>query len=140
MSRLPNYRSRLFSVIGKYEREKFVYGKTDCAMFAASCIEAITGTDPAAAFRGKYTTVIGGMRKLKTHTGFTDRQEWISSMGNSVQPAFAQVGDIAIINNPDGDEDGYSLGVVGGSFVLAMGLNGLVRLPLSCMIGTYRIG
>lgn len=34
---------------------KFTWGTFDCCMFAANCVLAMTGIDPVAAYRGKYT-------------------------------------------------------------------------------------
>jgi hypothetical protein len=50
--RLPDWAERLQTVISEAKKKKFEYGSFDCALFAASCVEAVTGIDYAAELRG----------------------------------------------------------------------------------------
>ena len=67
-ARLPNWDQRLFAYLST-ARVAVRSGDTNyCALFAAGAVEAVTGEDPAAAFRGHYReaadnleTVISGL-------------------------------------------------------------------------------
>ena len=71
MSRLPNWRHRLASYVSDKARAEFDPGQTDCALFAAGAVEAVTGHDPAQGHRGRYNTIQGGLRRLRK-SGTTD--------------------------------------------------------------------
>lgn len=134
----PDYRSKLFAVIADYEGKPFEYGKRDCAIFGGAVIEALTGTNPAQDFIGKYKTAKSGLKVIKT-AGYASQADWLAKHGTEVPVSMAQFGDLAVI---PGDENlsGFTIGVVGGSFLIAMREVGLVRLPLSVASTVYRVG
>lgn len=45
--------------------DPFAYGSHDCCTFISGAVEAITGVDPMAEFRGQYDTELGSLRALK---------------------------------------------------------------------------
>lgn len=138
MNKLPDHRARLFAVVAKYENKTFEYGSADCALFGADVVEAMTGIDPAADYRGHYKTALGGLRAIRK-AGYNDQADWLRAHGVEVSPPMAQVGDLVVIATGEDGETGYSIGVCGGSFILAMGLRGLVRLPLAYASECWRI-
>lgn len=135
--RLSDYRSRVFEVINKHERQPFRYGVNDCALFGADIVEAITGVDPAAQWRGKYRSAAGGLRLMKD-AGYKNQAEWLEKHGERVETPFAQFGDIAVLKAST-DIAGNALGVVGGGFIIGMSKNGLVRVGLDQAVACYRI-
>ena len=113
--RLPDWRSKLAFYLHSIAAKPFVWGGHDCALFAAGAVEAMTGHDFAAEFRGRYNTSIGGMRILRK-AGFSDHAALAASLFMEVKPAFAHVGDIAVVDT----EQGAALGVVQGSRVYVL--------------------
>lgn len=65
MIRLPQWEAGLIALLEAAERRPFAYGAWDCALFGAAVIEAVTGEDHGADWRGRYKTEIGYMRRLK---------------------------------------------------------------------------
>src|SRR5258708_4686376 len=55
MKRLEDWVVRLEAFIKERTAQPFKWGSQDCCLFAADAIEAITGVDLAADFRGKYS-------------------------------------------------------------------------------------
>jgi hypothetical protein len=118
-------RSRLLDYIETVRREPFEYGRCDCGTFAAGAVEAMTGTDPAAAIRGHYTTFAGGIKKLRA-AGYSDHVAMAAALYAKVPRAEAQVGDLAVVNT----DEGPALGVVGGARAFFMRPNGLGSVDL----------
>lgn len=98
--RVPNWTARLAEVFAAAEGKPFAWGENDCCLFAADCCLAISGKDPALAFRGKYKTEAGAKRSLKRISGslegaFDAHFEQVSWM-------FAQRGDVVLYEGPTG--------------------------------------
>lgn len=102
----------------------FVWGWNDCAVFAASCVEAVTGEDPAADLRGTYSTAFEAADVLQGLGGLESIAD--ARLGPPVNPKLAQVGDIAMCQVEGRD----ALAVVMGSHLLAPGESGLVPVPI----------
>ncbi|MFS0771031.1 DUF6950 family protein [Sphingomonas sp. 1P08PE] len=116
MIRLPDWEQRLHDYLAGLEGAEFVWGKMDCALFAAGAVEAMTGEDPAAAYRGKYRSVAGSVRALKTYgagtlaatidAGFEEREVGFARRGDLVMVD----GMVGVCIGPDalfiGEEDG----------------------------------
>jgi hypothetical protein len=49
--------------------QPFAWGSFDCCMFAADCVVAMTGTDPAAAFRERYNSASTAALALRNYAG-----------------------------------------------------------------------
>ena len=114
MKRLDGWYTSLANYVEIVRRTPFAYGEHDCALFAAGAVRAMTGDDPAADLRGSYSTLAGGMRKLKK-LGFANHAEFAASLFAEVHPSEGQIGDIAAIPVSDG---AFALGVVAGSHIL----------------------
>lgn len=65
MNRLPDWEQRLAEYAASIRDLPFAWGSHDCILFAASAIEAMTGTDIAAAYRGRYDSKISAAAILK---------------------------------------------------------------------------
>lgn len=109
MKRYSFWREALFAYIHEVARRPFEWGNHDCGLFAAGAVQAMTGVDMASEYRGRYTTLLGGIRLLKK-AGFADHAELAASLFEEIPVARAGVGDIAAI-----EEDGQiALGIVQG--------------------------
>lgn len=123
----------------------FAWGTNDCAIFAADAIEAITGTDIAAEFRGKYTNELGALRAVKEIAGgveLADATAYCARKYGLEQydyPLLAKRGDLVVVRNSDGAE---ITGVIGldGRYVLSPGDEGLVQLPITSVVMAWSLG
>lgn len=131
--KLPDYRSRLQNYLTGKNGLPFRFGKNDCFTFAGGAIEAVTGEDVYSQYVGKYRTG-GGAARLLTENGFDTQADFYKQFGDDVHPAFAQYGDIAILDHAGGQ----SLGVVFGSFAVGIAEEGIIRVPLSELKGAIR--
>jgi len=90
--RRPDWPQRLTAVLVASRRRGFAYGHHDCCTHAADCVEAVTGVDVAAEWRGHYGEpvvglAIAGIRRVGQLPGRYFAE---------VPVAMAQRGDIAI--------------------------------------------
>lgn len=120
LTRLSNWESPLSEYIASKRNEPFAYGSNDCCYFCFGAIEAITGQDCMAEFRGKYDTEFGSLRALK-EIGQGDLESTMDHKFPTVEIALAQRGDIAFF--------GGCIGVVMGSFAWFLSDDGLERIP-----------
>ena len=65
MARLRHWESRLAEAIARAKAEPFIWGAHDCVLWAASAVEATTGVDYMADFRGRYKSAAGAARLIK---------------------------------------------------------------------------
>lgn len=132
--RKDGWRNLLIAHLSRVVRLPFEMGQHDCALFAAGCVEAMTGADYAADFRGRYKTLKGGIRVLRK-AGFDDHIALAASHFEEIAPAFAGVGDLAAVDTPDG----LALGVVQGAGVYVLGLDGLGVVSRLQAVRAFRV-
>lgn len=133
MNRLPDWRSRFDAYLNAAARTKFRPGRHDCALFAAGAVEAMTGQDFARGWRG-YTSLKAGQSKLESE-GFADHIALAASLLPEIEPIFARVGDIAVV---DGDTEN-AFGVVQGSKIFVLKRSGLGSVPLLMGKRAFRV-
>ncbi|MBM2294713.1 hypothetical protein JQX09_22395 [Sulfitobacter pseudonitzschiae] len=126
IARLPDWRQRLQTYIQDVSRTPFEEGVNDCALFLAGGVAAMTGVDYGAPFRGRYTTIRGGLRVLR-RAGFEDHVALAQHHLAAKPVAFANVGDGAIVLS--GNE--RALGIVQGPNVFVLRPEGLGHVPLA---------
>lgn len=95
-----DWTTRLHDTIKAAIERPFSWGEYDCCLFAADCSLAVCGKDPAAEYRGKYTTEVGAKRLLKKQHGSLEAA-W-DAYFIRVPPAFIQRGDVALYEGPGG--------------------------------------
>jgi hypothetical protein len=98
--RYRDWTTRLSDVIKAALGRPFSWGEFDCCLFAADCAVAVCGTDPAAQYRGQYTTEAGAKRLIKANHGSLEAA-WDACF-TRVSPAFVQRGDIALYQSSAG--------------------------------------
>jgi hypothetical protein len=122
--RLPDWEPRLDAVLNQWGQQQFEWGRWDCALLAADCIEALTGTDPAAAFRGRYSTKQGAAAALRKYGAGTLKATLDAATDGQIPPALAQRGDVVMFQG--------NAGVCMGRMSLFIG-EGLEQVPtLDC--------
>lgn len=129
LPRLPDWPERLAALVEARRHAPFQWGVHDCVLWAADAVLACTGQDPAAEWRGRYSTeaeaeaILGGAAGLY---GLVRQAE--AARGTTQCPnAAAQRGDTALV------EHGNTLmmGVVLGELIAVPGVDGLVFVPLA---------
>lgn len=109
-------RAALAAFLRKVARTPYEPGRNDCALFAAGAVDAMTWVDYAAPYRGRYTTLAGGIRILR-RDGYADHIDLAAAHLREIEPARAKAGDIAVV---PGDENLQALGVVQGEVVYVL--------------------
>lgn len=134
VTRLPDWRQRLVRYLAAEQAAPFSYGSHDCALLAAGAVEAVTGVDPAAEWRGTYTSLAGGLRAIRA-AGYADLVDVVDSLFERVEPRSALPGDVAAVDTPDGP----ALGVVVGPAVRVRRPEGLGTVHLSEATIAWRV-
>jgi hypothetical protein len=104
----------------------FKTGTHDCALFWAGGVEAMTGIDPAADYRGKYTTFRDGKQLIGGDLG-----DYAKRFFEEVPPAMAQVGDLAMVKG--------ACGIVQGEHIYMLGRGGIMTVPLTRATRAFRV-
>lgn len=110
--------------LADYDNRAYEPGSFDCALFVSDWILAITGEDPAADYRGCYSTVEGGLKLLLIDLPdaaaqlMTELPGWMA----------ARPGDVAMV-----EESGtLAFGIVGrGGIHVLSERGGLAKLRLT---------
>lgn len=130
MRRLPDWPQRLAAAIEAARLAPFAWGRHDCALFALDCIDAQTGGQIAARFRGTYDGPLGaakvfGPAGLLGFAAGIARTEGLVPVGR----VFAQRGSITCYRGDLGE----TLGILYGRQVLAAGPAGIARIELTAI-------
>lgn len=104
-------------------------------MFTAGAVKAMTGVDLARGWRG-YRTLKEGERRL-SDAGMGGLEGMVASRLPEVAPAFAQVGDVALMR-VDGDT-GVALGIVQGEGVYVVSPSGMAVISRMMIDRAFRV-
>lgn len=129
--RKSTWEADLSAYIQSKRNEPFAYGTNDCCYFVFGAVEAVTGQDKMAEFRGTYDTLIGSVRALR-NIGQGDLESTMDAKFGQVPIAQAQRGDIAFFDG--------SIGVVMGAFAWFVSDDGLERIPRSMWDKCWSVG
>lgn len=138
MTRYSDWQRRLHETIEAASGRPFLYGRHDCCLFAADCIQAMTGSDPAEGWRGRYRSASGARRILRKHFGGSLAAGWTRTLGAPLaSPLLAQRGDIAVVLNDETE----ATGVVDltGRRVACLAPDGLTFVPLTLALSAWRV-
>lgn len=137
MIRREDWPQRLDDAIAVARVQPFVWGEHDCCLFAADCVLAMTGHDPAADWRGRYDDSEGAYALLTERHGGDLAAAVDAALGERLSgPAFAQRGDVVMIDTPLG----LALGVCAGRFhVVPTRPRGLIAFRLSQALAAWRV-
>ena len=136
MIKREDWRSSLSEYLESKRNDYFKYGVNDCALFAAGAIEAMTGEDIAKEYRGKYSTYIGGLRKVRVD-GYKFHYSIFEDKLTEIPVSFASFGDIGFYKT---ELDGvYSVGVVLGHKSAVITDTGFSLIDTTDLYKTFRI-
>jgi hypothetical protein len=139
LKRLPDWRARLAATLAIDPGKQFAWGSHDCFLgLVAPAVEAITGVDIGAEFRGTYDSPEGARAALEA-AGFSDLAEAVASDFPEIPPARMHIGDIAVIPS-ESEGLGVGLGVVIGERIVALSPTGQGTVRLSRATRAFRVG
>ena len=124
MTRISNWPSALVDHIDLNRDVPFEWGKHDCMLWGASCVEAITGADPAGDLRGSYSSALAAYRIIEDRGGFEELIESLLPGGAEMRTHrnLAQRGDLVTTTDEKGRR---ALGVCDTHHGIFPGPNGL---------------
>ena len=132
--RLSDWRERLHDFLSENARTPFQPGFFDCSLMTGSALSAMSGTDPAAPYRGNYSTIEEGLALLQAD-GFDDHVAFASSLFPEIPVLSATEGDVAVVRQ--GNLTG--LGIVLGSTIAVASGAGIVQLPLTAASQMFQV-
>jgi hypothetical protein len=135
--RISGWRTALHEEIERHRRVPFSFEDgADCAIFPADCVKAMTGVDLAAGFRGRYRTLKGALRALRS-AGHSHLVEAVAAKLEPISVLKARAGDVAAFQSDD--VFGWSLGVVIGPTVVVRRPEGLGWMHLDAVTKAFRV-
>jgi len=141
--RAGDWEAALGAFLAACEGRPYAWGEHDCALFAAGAVQAMTGADPAAAFRGRYRSKRGAAKALR-ELGAGTLEATIDGLFETITPAFAQRGDLVLHEGAVGVSAGRFALFVGDALQGAEGgadvaVAGLVRVPRAAWEKAWRV-
>ena len=106
-------------------------GRHDCALFAAGWVKLATGRDLARGWRSTYRSLKRGQQLLE-EAGFADHVALAAAHLPEIAPAFAQIGDLAVLDDP-------AFGIVAGEMIYCLKPQGLGLIPRSAMRRAFQV-
>ena len=142
LQRLPDWPERLDAAINEAAGQPFAWGQHDCALAAATAVQAITGVDPMADIRGAYRDALSAMRMAERLSGGGGFEAALRAVCDrlglqQIPPTLAQRGDIGLVTGADGRP---VTAVWGGSAWLAPGADGMESLSARQATAAWHIG
>lgn len=136
MKRLSDWRGRLVAAIDAWALRPADAPDTNCGFFAADCVMAMTGFDPAAGLRGRGLDIAGGLVALRA-AGYRDAIAFAAASFEEAPPSHAQTGDLAVVITEVGE---LALGVFNGATIAVVHPGGGVGfLPFDQALRAFRI-
>lgn len=127
MARLPDWRTRLLTFLAWTADKPFRPGQHDCILFAGGARAAVSGTNPMAGWKGRYSSIEGGLALARSH-GCDDPFAYVVDGLEEIHPSLARAGDLALIFEPGSSVP--AMGVVQGGWIYVLGLRGHNLVPL----------
>jgi hypothetical protein len=123
--------SLLIAYAAEAGRRPFRPGRHDCALFAAGWVKIATGQDFARGWRSTYRSLKRGQQLLE-EAGFADHVALAAAHLPKIVPAFAQVGDLAVL-------DDQAFGITAGEMIYCLKPQGLGLVPRSAMRRAFQV-
>jgi hypothetical protein len=140
--RCDNWEAALRARVEAARARPFAWGANDCALFAADCVEAMTGVDLAAAFRGKYASPSGARRALMRYGEGSLEATVTAILGEPVAATLARRGDVVLFRSfpPDSPPEGIeALAVCLGEVAASPGPKVMTYVPMGEWLKAWRV-
>lgn len=133
--RCDDWPELLLEEVEKARFKPFAWGSWDCTCFMAACVEAMTGEDPMADYRGRYEDEETGKAALKEIGGGSLYHALLRKFGNPIPVALAHRGDLALARTVMGP----TVFVVLGEQMAGPGDDGLELVPTDSATRAFRV-
>lgn len=140
LRRLPGWEDRLDALLREAADGFRGWGVRDCALFAADAVEALTGHDPAAEFRGRYSTPLGAARALSRYGAGDLIATADAVLPRHDRPVLACRGDIVAVPFADGGALALAVVELNGTAWVALGPDAILTGPLDAARIAWRVG
>lgn len=138
MKRLPNWQGRLAEALKRAGAVPYAWGANDCALgLAAAAVEAVTGADLGAQFRGLYDTEEGALKVLRDQ-GAKSLHELVGRYLPPIPLGDMRIGDLAAV--PHDSAFGSLMAVCNGERLIVLGPDGRGTLPRAAAAMAFRVG
>lgn len=136
LQRLPHWQLHLDALLCSRLNSAFEWGVFDCCLFAADCVQALCGVDPAEQYRGyagarqalRVLDRAGGVGLIATRAlGFPQRLDT------------ARVGDIVLVPADNRDREALAV-VVAPALAVLPAAQGLRQAPLAMARYLWAVG
>lgn len=134
LKRCDNWELRLSKTVEERLYEPFVWGSNDCVMFAADCLEAMTGVALVLHLQCTWDSECEAIRAIVKVGGLAVAIERIGL--TEVPPLFAQRGDL-VLHRRDGTD---ALAICLGNQLAGPSESGLLFFGLECGVRAWRVG
>lgn len=125
--------SRLWREMEACASEPFVYGRTDCCMFVARCIDAMTGSSLVDQLSRCYQDQRSAKRFILAEGGI--ELAICGFLGDSTPGANARRGDACLVEV----EDGLGVGICIGPTIAVKNDGSLTPYPISSALAHWRV-
>ena len=144
MKRPPFWDTKLLPAFVQARKDRpFSWGSNDCCLTAADAVLAITGTDIASDFRGKYSDQASAFALIKSVTGGTtvaDAAAYCASQHGLTEwsyPLLAKRGDLVVI--ADGQQLIAGFVHTDGKHAVSVNHAGMKFFPLSQITRAWKV-
>lgn len=131
IDRFSDWEALLSEWLGTAQGRPYAWGEHDCMLHVADAVAALTGVDPLASSRGRYSTRAGAyrqLRRLRAETCVALLDRWFTR----IPPGFAQRGDVAAVEDAPG--------VVLGGHARMLLHDGAVMAPRRTWTAAWAVG
>lgn len=132
-TRHHDWQLRYEAFIAQRRAAPFAWGVNDCATFAADCVLALTGQDPAPPALRLHKTQKQALRALERHGGLSGIAT--AALGQPVAASQAGVGDVVLVKVGKRD----ALAVCNGQTAFGPSARGLVAVGMGCATLAWRV-
>ncbi len=134
LKRVRDWRARLSDTIEARRRIPFSE-ENNCGLFLADCVEAMTGVDLAANYRGQFRSLAEAIILLRKD-GYADLCVFLEKHFDEIPPALARAGDVMAFPT---EQTGWAGGIVNGERVTVMSEAGLATVSRELATRAFRI-
>lgn len=125
----------LWVEIDRASAQPFEWGRQDCCLFAARCVDAMTGSEWVRELQAEYTDKRGALRFLATEGGI--EAGVVARFGEPVPWWRVGRGDLCLVDTPD---DVGSLGIcVGPTIACVREDRGIEYVPIDRATACWRV-
>lgn len=117
--------NNLNKVLMSYNNKTFEWGKSDCALFVAECVDAQTGSNLLNEFKNKYNSALGALKLLK-QKGYNNLEEIYDDYFKSIPLEHALNGDIILFL----EDNRMTSGIFYMGNIMAISYEGLITCSI----------